>query len=256
MACGGAAGGLWVTVDDAAPPFSMPGSAWTGGSVMKPKPAGSFIDRLEETLIAVLLGAMTLVTFANVVARKGFNSNILWGLELTVFLFGWLVLLGASHAVRKGAHLGVDALINVISAPARRVLGLISVAVCIGFSCLLLKGAWDYWANFANLPATDGRWFPLGFEDRFLAKGWYEVDDIPHPAFLKWMEDVFNEGDAYNKLPRVIPYAVLPLSMALLLFRFVQVAMAIRAGRLDRIVASHEVGDEIGAMHEQRGRDA
>ena len=41
------------------------------------------------------------------------------------------------------------------------------------------KGAWDYWANFAILPATEGRWFPLGFEEKYRDKGWYEVNDIP-----------------------------------------------------------------------------
>lgn len=212
---------------------------------MQSKPSGGFIDELEENLIAALLGAMTLLTFANVVARKGFNSNILWGLEATVFLFGWLVLLGASYAVKKGAHLGVDAAINVMSAETRRITGLIAVGVCIAFSLLLLKGSWDYWANFANLPKTEGRWFPLGFEDKFLAKGWYELDDIPHPTILKWMEDVFNEGEAYNKMPRLIPYVVLPISSALLLLRFVQAAIAIWKGETDRIVASHEVEDEI-----------
>ena len=212
---------------------------------MQSKPSGGFIDKLEENLITALLGAMTLLTFANVVARKGFNSNILWGLEATVFLFGWLVLLGASYAVKKGAHLGVDAAINVMSAETRRITGLIAVGVCIAFSLLLLKGSWDYWANFANLPKTEGRWFPLGFEDKFLAKGWYELDDIPHPTILKWMEDVFNEGEAYNKMPRLIPYVVLPISSALLVLRFVQAAIAIWKGETDRIVASHEVEDEI-----------
>ena len=48
---------------------------------------------------------MTLITFANVVARYVFNSNILWALEGTVFLFAWLVLLGASYAVKIGAHI-------------------------------------------------------------------------------------------------------------------------------------------------------
>ena len=55
----------------------------------------SFTDRIEEKLIAGILGMMTLITFANVVMRYAFNQNILWALELTVFLFGWLVLLGA-----------------------------------------------------------------------------------------------------------------------------------------------------------------
>lgn len=216
----------------------------------------SRIDVLEETLIASLLGLMTLVTFANVVARYVFNSNILWALELTVFMFGWLVLLGASYAVKKNAHLGVDILVEMAPSPIRRVLALVSVAACIIFTCLLLKGSWDYWANFANLPATDGRWFPLGFEDDFRPKGWYEVNDIPHPRVLGWMEGVFNEGQPYEKIPRLLPYLVLPLSMALLLFRFVQAGWAVWYGTTDRIVASHEVEEELAQVREQTGENS
>ncbi len=205
----------------------------------------SFIDRLEETLIAVILGLMTVITFANVIARKAFNSNILWGLELTVFLFAWLVLLGASYLVKKNAHLGVDAAINMLSRPARRVLALISAALCIAFAFLLLKGAWDYWANFANLPQTEGRWFPLGFEDRFRPKGWYETNDIPMPDWLRFIEGPMNDGEAYEKIPRFIPYAVLPFGMALLLLRFVQAAARIWRGEIDRLIASHEAEDDV-----------
>lgn len=211
----------------------------------------SFTDRLEETLISAILGVMTLITFANVVARYGFNKNILWALELTVFLFGWLVLLGASYAVKKGSHLGVDIVVNILTSKSRRVLGLVAVAVCVAFSFLMLKGAWDYWANFANLPGTEGRWFPLGFEEKYRDKGWYEVNDIPHPAILGWMETVFNEGEEYEKIPRLLPYLVLPLSMALMLFRFLQAAWALWVGAADRLVASHEVEDEIQDAREQ-----
>ena len=211
----------------------------------------SFTDRIEETLISAILGVMTLITFANVVARYGFNKNILWALELTVFLFGWLVLLGASYAVKKGSHLGVDIVVNILTSKSRRVLGLVAVAVCVAFSFLMLKGAWDYWANFANLPGTEGRWFPLGFEEKYRDKGWYEVNDIPHPAILGWMETVFNEGEEYEKIPRLWPYLVLPLSMALMLFRFLQAAWALWVGAADRLVASHEVEDEIQDAREQ-----
>ena len=211
----------------------------------------SFTDRIEETLISAILGVMTLITFANVVARYGFNKNILWALELTVFLFGWLVLLGASYAVKKGSHLGVDIVVNILTSKSRRVLGLVAVAVCVAFSFLMLKGAWDYWVNFANLPGTEGRWFPLGFEEKYRDKGWYEVNDIPHPAILGWMETVFNEGEEYEKIPRLLPYFVLPLSMALMLFRFLQAAWALWVGAADRLVASHEVEDEIQDAREQ-----
>ncbi len=215
---------------------------------------------LEETLIAAILGVMTLITFANVIVRKTggdfllfeIDGNILWAKEATVFLFAWLVLLGTSYAVRIGAHLGVDALLNIVSKPMRKVLGLISVTICIAFAFLMLKGAWDYWANFANLPQTTGRWFPTGFEESFRGKGWYESYDIPMPGFLRFMEDMFNDGDEYEKIPRLIPYFILPLSMALLLFRFLQSAWWLWTGKIDTIIASHEVEDAVDALAAER----
>jgi len=216
----------------------------------------SWVDKLEETTIAVILGLMTIITFANVVARF-LDSNILWALQLTVFLFAWLVLLGASYCVKINAHLGVDLIVNAVSPPVRRVIGLFAVGVCLVFSLLMLKGAWDYWANFANLPGTEGRWFPLGFEESYRDKGWYEVDSVPLPEVLRWMEDVFNEGEEYEKIPRLIPYAILPLSMALLVYRFAQAAWAIWTGTSDRIVASHEVEAELEEIRaEQSGEKA
>ena len=216
----------------------------------------TWVDKVEETIIAVILGLMTIITFANVVARF-LDSNILWALQLTVFLFAWLVLLGASYCVKINAHLGVDLIVNAVSPPVRRVIGLFAVSVCLAFSFMMLKGAWDYWANFANLPGTEGRWFPLGFEESYRDKGWYEVDSVPLPEVLRWMEDVFNEGEEYEKIPRLIPYAVLPLSMALLVYRFAQAAWMIWTGTSDRIVASHEVEAELDEIRaEQRGEKA
>ncbi|MGB0505282.1 MAG: TRAP transporter small permease [Pikeienuella sp.] len=210
----------------------------------------TLFDGIEERLIAVILALMTALTFANVIARYVFESGILWALEVTVFLFGWLVLLGASYAVKLKAHLGVDAVLNTLPANTRRLVGLFAAACCIVYAFLLLKGSWDYWANFANLPATEGRWFPLGFEEKFREKGWYETEDTPMPNLfgwqpLNWMQTVFNEGEAYEKIPRLIPYIVLPLSMALLLFRFVQAAIGVAQGRADSLIASHEAEDAV-----------
>ena len=139
-------------------------------------------DKIEETLIATLLGVMTVMTFANVVARYGFNSNIFYALELTVFLFAWLVLLGASYAVKHTLHLGVDAVVNIAAPQPKRVMALVVVAICTLYALLLLKGSWDYWAPYANLSPTSGRWLPTGFE-QVRGQGWYETQDIPVPFF-------------------------------------------------------------------------
>ncbi|MEM6588945.1 MAG: TRAP transporter small permease [Pseudomonadota bacterium] len=204
----------------------------------------SRFDRVEETFIAIILGLMTLFTFANVVARYVFNANIFYALELTVFLFAWLVLLGASYAVKNTLHLGVDAIANMASGGTRRILALIAVAVCLAYALLFLKGAWDYWAPYANLYPTSGHWFPTGFEE-VRGQGWYETQDIPVPFFLTWLEDAFNEGFEYEKLPKVVPYIVLPLSALLLVIRFIQVGLRVWRGEQDLIIVSHEAEEEV-----------
>ncbi|MEM7073515.1 MAG: TRAP transporter small permease [Pseudomonadota bacterium] len=211
-----------------------------------------FVDRIEETIIALLLGLMTLITFANVIARYFLNSNILWALELTVFMFAWLVLLGASYAVKRRAHLGVDAIINLCSPPVRRALGLFSVACCLAFSLMLLKGAYDYWAVFADLPPTSGRWFPTGFDEDARSQSFYEVQDVPMISAFRFLEDAINYGESYEKLPKVVPYFVMPLSMLLLTIRFLQAGLDILRGDSDRLVASHEVEEELESLQPQR----
>lgn len=193
-----------------------------------PKTAlGRAVNEIEETLIAVCLGLMTLITFANVIARYIFNANVLWALEATVFLFAWLVLIGTSYVVKVGGHLGVDALVKVLSPGTRRYVSLAAAACCIAFSLLLLIGAWEYWAPFIGKQV------------------WYEVNDIPMPGWLRFIEPILNEGEPYEKLPRFIPYAALPLGMALLLFRFVEAAWHVWTGRTDLLVASHEAEEMV-----------
>lgn len=191
-------------------------------------------DRFEESLIAFFLGAMTLITFANVVARFS-GHNILWALESTVFLFAWMVLIGSSYAVKHTFHIGVDVVVRLLPAPQRRLVTLICVAFCLVFSLLLLKGSWDYWWAFVT------------------KRAFYEVNDVPMPAFLQFFAHWLNEGELYEKMPRFIPYAVLPLSMALLVLRFTQVGIRVWKGEQDLIVESHEVEEIYEDRSSEKG---
>jgi C4-dicarboxylate transporter DctQ subunit len=204
----------------------------------------AIVHNIEESIIAVLLGLMTIVTFINVVMRYGFNSQLIWGLELTLILFAWLVLFGISYGFKVVSHLGVDAMLNLTGKSTRRGLGILATLACILYGVLLLKGAWDYWAPFAGLDATSGRWFPTGFENS-RDQGWYELDQVPIPFAQSWLENTFNLGEEYEKLPRVVPYAMLPFAMALMLFRVVQNLIRILCGEIDTIIVSHEAEDAV-----------
>lgn len=192
----------------------------------------SLTDRIEEALIALLLGLMTMITFANVVARYVFNSNILWALEATVFLFAWMVLLGVSYGVKKTFHIGVDVVVNAMPTGTRKAMTLLAVAACLAFSILLLKGSWDYWYAFVT------------------KRAFLETDDVPMPAFLQFLAVWLNEGELYEKLPRFIPYFILPLSMALLTLRLLQVGWRVLNDRQTLVIAGHEVEEMLEKVAE------
>ncbi|MCV2863830.1 TRAP transporter small permease [Albidovulum sediminicola] len=205
---------------------------------------GQIVNGLEETFIAIILGAMTLITFVNVILRYVFNSSLIWGLEATLILFAWLVLFGMSYAVKVTAHLGVDAIINILPDRGRRVMAIVSAALCVAYAFLLLKGAWDYWAPFGGYQQTGGRWFPTEFI-KTRDQAWYVTETIPMFDWLRFIEPIFNQGEVYEKLPRFIPYAILPIGCALLLFRLLQASVGILRGTRASLIVSHEAEDAI-----------
>ncbi len=206
---------------------------------------GRIISHIEETFIATLLGLMVMVTFANVVLRYVFKSSLLWGLEVTLILFAWLVLFGISYGFKITAHLGVDAVLNVVSAGPRKVLVMISAIVCIAYGGLLMKGAWDYWAPFGGYQQTTGRVLPTGFNERTRDQGWYETEQVPIPFGQTFLENRFNMGEEYEKLPRFIPYAMLPFGVALMLLRIIQATIAVAQGRRSSMIVSHEAEEAV-----------
>lgn len=149
------------------------------------------IARLEEGLIALLLGAMTVITFVQVVARYVFNYSFVWALELVTFLFAWLIFLGISYGVKVGAHIGVEALPQALPPKARRVVGAIAALLCMAYCVILFWGSWQYVEKM----------YVIGI----LAQ------DLPIPVW--------------------VPRVVLPLGFGLTFVRFAEVLYRILIGR-------------------------
>ncbi len=87
----------------------------------------------EQTIIAVGLGAATMLIFANVVARYMFDTGFPWVLEAVQYLFAWVVLIGSAYGFKEGIHLGIDVLVLKFSPLIRRWIGLSSLILCLTF---------------------------------------------------------------------------------------------------------------------------
>ena len=89
---------------------------------------------------------------------------------------------------------------------------------------------------FRGFAADDGSLVPDGLAIISRDRAVFETDQIPMPNGLRFLEDWINYGEAYSKMPRMIPYTILPIGAALMLFRIVQAVGRVWTGaiQLDR----------------------
>ena len=165
----------------------------------------AWLGKLEEQVIAWLLAAMTIITFAQVVARYVFNYSFVWALELTTFLFAWLIFLGMAYGVRKGSHIGVDLLVKSLPPGKARVVGALAAMLCMAYAAILFVGGWQYVRKIYDVGIL--------------------AQDMP--------------------IPQWIPRAVLPLGFALLFYRFAEVLYRILAGKETRLGLADEAAEAL-----------
>jgi len=94
-------------------------------------------DHFEEMLGAVVLTVMAVVSFVNVVTRYVIVYPLAFTEEVTVNLFVWLVLLGASMAFRRNAHLAMGFFYNMLPLSLKKLCFYFSMALSILFFLIL-----------------------------------------------------------------------------------------------------------------------
>jgi C4-dicarboxylate transporter, DctQ subunit len=181
---------------------------------MNSGPRLRWLDRLEENLIATLMGVATVVIFVAVVHRYSLSHlghlvvwtrdagypglsdwlrgvyfwllsiRLTWAQELCIYLFVWMAKFGAAYGVRTGIHVGVDILVNRL-APAWR-----HRMILFGLFCGAVFTAFV---------------------------GWLGARLVVH---------LFHSGQvsAVLEAPMWLVYLCLPLGSFLMCFRFLQVA--------------------------------
>jgi TRAP-type C4-dicarboxylate transport system permease small subunit len=96
------------------------------------------LEQLCVVLMVIPLVAMIVFIFVQVVSRYAFNSPSSWTEELSRHLMIWAAFLGAAVAYRKNAHLGVDLLLESLSAKPKRIVLLLVHAGIAVFSAFLI----------------------------------------------------------------------------------------------------------------------
>jgi TRAP-type C4-dicarboxylate transport system permease small subunit len=64
--------------------------------------------RIEDWLTVIIMAALALITFANVLVRYFTNSSFAWTEEISVFLMILLALVAGSAAVARNQHIRIE----------------------------------------------------------------------------------------------------------------------------------------------------
>lgn len=125
--------------------------------------------RALEALLVLLLLAMVVMVFGNVVLRWQSDAALALGLtpplpggidvseELSRFAFVWLTFVGAVVVARQNAHLGVDALVQKFGPRGRLVCMVLSDLIVLGCCALFFWGTWKQApVNASNIAPVTG----------------------------------------------------------------------------------------------------
>lgn len=72
------------------------------------------LEWIENSIAVISMTVVSLLIFAQVVSRYGFNYTPVWSEELARFLVVWSIFIGVAIGVRNNQHIGVDAVIRFL----------------------------------------------------------------------------------------------------------------------------------------------
>lgn len=159
---------------------------WTRTEPAQPRPI-RVIDAVTEVCgyLSGLCIAVATMTICYSVTIRAMGYSTVWQTELTVYLLIFVTFVGGAYGLKHGSHVNVDLLVTRLPRRARLVVELIAVALSLLLILVVLVRGADMW-----LQAT--------------TQGW-------------------RSGSAWNP-PLTVPYAVLPLGMALLALQYLAIA--------------------------------
>jgi TRAP-type C4-dicarboxylate transport system permease small subunit len=124
----------------------------------------------ENIVCAILLLAMTALGFINVVVRYGTNYSFAATEELLVNGFLTLTIFGAAIAARRGEHLAVSVVHDLLPRALWRPVFCLSIALSV---TLLLLSAWFSWQAMMNFRQSGMQSYGLGLP------AWYYQVGLP-----------------------------------------------------------------------------
>ena len=126
---------------------------------------------LEDWLVVLIMAALALITFANVLLRYFTDTSFAWTEEISIFLMIVLAMVGGSAAVARDQHIRIEFFSGNGSAQRRRRLArlgaLMTALLFTVLAVLSVRLVWDDWRYEETSPGIGvpqwwySMWLPI-----------------------------------------------------------------------------------------------
>ena len=101
------------------------------------------IDKICLILIVLMLGAMVIVTTAQIICRSYFTA-LQWSEEMNRYLLVWSTFIGASCVYKAGTHISITFLHGFFSPKVQRGIRIFVHVLCIIVFCAIVTFGFEY----------------------------------------------------------------------------------------------------------------
>lgn len=98
-------------------------------------------QRLEETLMMIMLTVICVVMGISVISRYVLNDALSWAEEISRYMFVWSAFLSASLCLKKRSSIKIDMLLLALGKNVQRALLILGDIIMLAFFAYMLNGA-------------------------------------------------------------------------------------------------------------------
>lgn len=98
-------------------------------------------QRLEETMMMIMLTVICVVMGVSVISRYAMNDALSWAEEISRYMFIWSAFLSASLCLKRRSSIKIDMLILTMGQSLQRILLILGDIIMVAFFAYMLKGA-------------------------------------------------------------------------------------------------------------------
>ncbi|MCK9257196.1 MAG: TRAP transporter small permease [Sulfurospirillaceae bacterium] len=159
------------------------------------------IAALNKNIAVAGIALGVLLAFVNVVLRYGFNASLTWAGELTNYFFMASALFGAAYGFKKGIHISVTILLNLLPSYLGKAMLLLAhtisfiylgVSAYFGYELVVLLMDFGEMSIDLNIPM----WIPHLMLPLAFAGATYRVGEKIYEVAITHADEVLGKSEA------------------------------------------------------------